>query len=255
MKHVTALVLALCTAGCAPNPLSAVAPLGATTTSEKALRFEFTVAGSQIEATDGLWYYVVLDADGQPSDGPLVHGASPLSFPYPDVRSYLPFVRDESHVLDRHPIAVPATSWTDYLALGVEAGRLTAWQGRLNPDGSVNHRVRELKNGTEWGIQGNKVQLVVPLSWLASGSQVPAQLEANLAVGVWPEADTAEPGSGYRSLVERWSADPATFLAIKTDGTKQQGEDASPSVLRPAMLRSSLDGRRVNFTGYMAVVQ
>ena len=254
MKQFPGLVLVLCTASCAPNPLSTAGPLGVITSSEKALRFDFTVAGNQIEVAEGLGYYLVLDSDGQPSDGPLANGAAPLTFPFPDARSYLPFVRDESQVLDRNPVLATPTSWTDYFVLGQEAGRLTMWQGQLNPDGSVNARVRELKNGTDWGVQGNKVQVVVPLSWLASGSRVLSQLEANLAVGVRPEA-TTEPRSGLRALVERWSADPSTFISITTDGAIQRGEDASPFPLYPEKLGPGLDGQRANFTGFMASVQ
>ena len=117
------------------------------------------------------WY------DGDPADAPLVNGPVPNSFPYPDPRSYLPFIRDErpEFTLDRENVQVPNTSWDEFFTLYEDAGQWVMWQGRQLRDAAgnpttINERYRQLQEGREFGIKdgGKTVQITVPFEQLVT---------------------------------------------------------------------------------------
>lgn len=231
---ISMLTLATLAGGCAYNATG--------TLPRPTLIFEFSVEGDALARGNNVAYYFALDTAGTPEDGPLVNGPAPLSFPYPDPRSYLPFVRDESAVLDREPVAVPNTVWTDFFALFEEAGQRVMWQGRRNPDGSINERYRLLQEGREWGIKNGKtIQLTLPFDQLTN---YPAfterpQIEANLAVGT-RGLDTQR---GW--VIERWGQVQNQFFQIQTRQINQNLYDTVGGVTFPQNL-SGLDPRSVN---------
>lgn len=233
-------------AGCLADPVTSVPALQAATSSEKTLTLSYTVEGKRLAAIEGVAYYAIVDADGEASDGPLVNGPAPKSFPMPDARSYLPFVRDERTVLDRSATAVKDSSWTDFFALYPQNGKLVMWQGRRSMDGGVNEFFRQLQEGSEWGIvNGNTVQLSVPLSKLETGGASPAELEVNFAVAL-------RPPSGSPSLIDFWR--PSTtgsdaFVVVPTSADTLSESDPS----RVALPGNTVgDGAALNVVSYTA---
>ncbi|HEY9724330.1 MAG TPA: hypothetical protein V6D47_20175 [Oscillatoriaceae cyanobacterium] len=197
--------------GCAYNATGAI--------QGNQLTFEYSLAGP-ITESNNLGYYFVVNNSTAPSAAPLVNGPAPATFPYPDPRSYLPFVRDESDTLDRQPVPVPSTYWTDYFALYQEAGQMVMWQGRKNADNTINEHYRQLQQGREWGFtDDNKtVQITLQLSQVtqatdAEGRSVPPQLlEGNLAV-----ATRNYGGSGPQGyMLDRWGIGQNQFFTIDT---------------------------------------
>lgn len=182
-SFLTAITLAAQSlSACGPDPFLGIVPLG-DAPANQSLSIAYSVADARLSTMPGVTYYLVLDANGNPEDGPLVNGPAPLSHPAPDARAFLPFVRSEADILDREPIVIRDTAWTDYFALSLENGAWAMWQGRRRPDGTVDDRYRQLQMGTEWSIQeGRTVQLRVSLSDLQVTGSMPAQLEANVAV-------------------------------------------------------------------------
>src|SRR6187402_1742739 len=91
------------TTGCAADVSATVSPSAAAsaaaTSTGLTMVVEATVGGDRLVPTADTAYYFVLAAPAPAGEGPLVNGAAPLQFPYPDPRSYLPFVRDEAAVL------------------------------------------------------------------------------------------------------------------------------------------------------------
>lgn len=226
--------------GCAYNATGVAPP--------KVLIFEFSVEGETFIPSPNWAYYLVIDTNGKPDDGPLINGPAPLQYPYPDPRSYLPFVRDEQAVLDREPIAVPPTYWSTYFALYEEAGQFVLWQGRPNPDGTINERDRQLQKGREWGIKDNKtLQLTLPFTLIRdpgmpAEADDPPQWEANLAV--------AKRGSGGYSrdyTIERWGQVQNTFFQIQTRPINQNLYDTVQGVTFPLNLPGGVDARHMNF--------
>lgn len=238
------MCLVAAASACKPGPLANVTPLGATTRNIQSLHLEYTVEGQQLATAADVVYYVVLDTNGRPEDGPQFNGAAPLSHPAPDPRSLLPFVRDEADILDRQPAVVDDASWTDYFALSQVGGRWRMWQGRHQADGSVTEQHRQLNPGDEWGIKdGRTVQLRVALSELMMPPRVPSQLEANLAVArrgpeaarilmvdAWrPPAPTVvdpsrRPEAGLYHISGIYSQ---AFFVIPTNGETRTDTDAS----------------------------
>jgi hypothetical protein len=180
LTAVTSAAVSL--SACGPDPFLAIRPLAGSPT-DKHLSVAYSVADARLSTTPGVTYYLVLDADGNPEDGPLVNGPAPISHPAPDARAFLPFVRSEADILDREPVIIRDTAWTDYFALSLENGVWAMWHGRRRPDGTVEDRRRQLEMGSEWSIQdGRTVQLRLNLSDLSLTGAVPAQLQANVAV-------------------------------------------------------------------------
>jgi hypothetical protein len=238
--------LVLTVASCAADPLIGVAPLTDATPEGPTLQVSYTVEGPRLSTASDVVYYLVLDTNGRADDGPRINGAAPRTYPAPDPRAYLPFVRSEDEILDREPVAVENTTWTDYLALVQEGGTWAMWHGRRQADGTVTDRVRALTPGTEWGIQdGRTVQLRLPLKDLALPTPLPAQFEANLAVSrqtggrghvidAWrPEPRAGvdpnrRPDTGLPGFYRTMSTYSKTYFAIPTTGETRAETDTSP---------------------------
>jgi hypothetical protein len=241
---------------CGPDPFLGILPLGGTPAAQS-LSVEYSVADLRLSTTPGVTYYLILDTNGNPDDGPLVNGPAPLSHPAPNPRAFLPFVRSEADILDREPVAIRDTAWTDYFALTLENGEWAMSQGRRRPDGTVADRHRHLQMGSEWSIQdGRTVQLRVSLSNLQLPAAMPAQLEANVAVttrkgGNIQRASVVDFWTPYRRRAEGPSRDPegnpmpptfvtmesTEFLTIPTNGDLRS-VDLGPDVAVP----TSVDG-------------
>ncbi len=235
----TCAALTLGGGGCAYNATGTAPP--------KQLIFEFSVEGESLLQSQNWAYYLVIDTNGRPDDGPLINGPAPQQQPYPDPRSYLPFVRDESAFLDRETLPVPNTYWSTYFALYEENGQFVVWQGRPLPDGTINERDRPLQKGREWGILNNKtLQLNLPFTLIRdpgvpAEADDPPQWEANLAV--------AKRGSGGFSrdfTIERWGQVQNTFFAIQTRPINQNFYDSVAGVTFPQNLPGGVDPRNMN---------
>jgi hypothetical protein len=231
--------------GCAYNT-QAENPQGRQT-----LIFEYSVEGDRLTQANNLAYYFVVNTDpgADQQSAPLVNGPAPNTYPYPDPRSYLPFVREDAtntQALDRQPgqPIFPATNWTDFFALYDVAGEFQMWQGRkiTNPDGTyrVNEKYRQLQNGREWGIRdGRTVQLTIPFNQLstpapqANGSPapLPSQFNCNLAV-----ATRGEGGAGRGFMIERWGRVQNTFFPVLTREINQNLYDTVSGVTFPENL-------------------
>jgi hypothetical protein len=167
-----------------------------------------------------------------------------MTFPYPDPRSYVPFVRDESAVLDREPVAVPNTYWSDYFWLTDNAGTMEMWQARRTAAGTINERYRQLQNGREWGIKdGRTIQITLPFNQLTNmdTDTPPPQIEANLAVATRALANQSR---GY--MIERWGRVQNTFFTIQTKPINQNLYDTVSGVTFPQNL-GGLDPATLNF--------
>lgn len=228
-------------AGCAYNATGEASP--------KTLIFEFAVEGDTLLPSPNWAYYLVIDTNGKPEDGPLVNGPAPLQYPYPDRRAYLPWVRDESAVLDRDTIQVPNTVWSTFFALYEENGSFVVWQGRPNKDGTIDERVRQLQKGREWGLKdGKTLQLQLPFTLirdpgLPSNFVDPPQWEANLCV--------AKRGNGnnFRTFtIDRWGQVINTFFAIQTKPLNQNLYDPFPGVTFPQNLPPEAYAPNMNIT-------
>jgi hypothetical protein len=226
-------------AGCAYNATGVAPP--------KTLILEFSVEGDRFVPSPNWAYYLVLDTNGNPDDAPLVNGPAPLQFPYPDPRSYLPFYRDERAILDREPVAVPNSVWSTYFALYEEAGQFVVWQGRPNPDGTINERERQLQAGREWAIKDNKtLQFTLPFTLLREPGKPddfedPPQWEANLAVALR--------GSGRFSrdfTIDRWGQVQNFSFPILTRPINQTLYDTVGGVQFPQNLPAGVDPRNMN---------
>lgn len=225
------------------------------------LIFEYSIEGSQLYKGNNLAYYLVVNArpvEGQGAEGneqqaPLVNGPAPLTYPYPDPRSYLPWVRDQRDFLDIQPINVPQTYWTDYFSLHEEAGQFVMWQGRRNDDGSVNERYRQLQEGREWGIINNKtIQITVPFDQLnfENPSTPPAEVPANLAVAL-RNLDAPRPGVIYErphAVLDRWGQTWNFFFTIQTRQINQNLYDTVGTIAFPQNLPPGVDAASVNLT-------
>jgi hypothetical protein len=236
--------------GCAYNATGSDPP--------KQLIFEFALEGDTLLPSPNWAYYLVIDTNGKPEDGPLVNGPAPLQYPYPDPRSYLPWVRDESAVLDREPVSIPNTYWSTFFALYEENGQFVVWQGRPNPDGTINERVRQLQKGREWGLKdGKTLQLQLPFTLIRDVGSTddavdPPQWEANLCV--------ANRGSGRLSrdfVIDRWGQVINTYFAIQTRSINQNLYDPFPGVTFPQNLPPAAFGPNMNITTitYRVVVE
>lgn len=238
---LAAIALGPAAAGCAYNATGTAPP--------KMLIFEFSVEGATMLQSQNWAYYLVIDTNGRPDDGPMINGPTPQQYPYPDPRAYLPFVRDEQAILDREPVAVPNTYWSTYFAIYEEAGQWVVWQGRPNPDGTINERDRQLQKGREWGFKDTRTfQLTLPFTLIRDPGQPteaadPAQWEANLAV--------AKRGSGGYSrdyVIERWGQVQNTFFAIQTRPINQNFYDTVQGVTFPQNLPGGVDPAAMNIT-------
>ncbi|MNS58245.1 hypothetical protein D3C72_911600 [compost metagenome] len=261
--------LVLTAAACAADPLIGVAPLTDATPEGPALQISYSVEGPRLSTASDVVYYLVLDTNGRADDGPRINGAAPRTYPAPDPRAFLPFVRSEDDLLDREPVTVEDSRWTDYVALVQEGGTWAMWHGRRQADGTLTDRVRALTPGTEWGIQdGRTVQLRLPLKDLALPTPMPAQFEANLAVSrrmggrghvidAWrpePRAsvdpnrrnDTGLPGF-YRTM----STYSKTYFAIPTTGETRAETDPS-AIAVPDLAVGPINA--LNIVGYSARV-
>lgn len=247
----TLMALALLASGCAYSATGAEA--------RRTLIFEYSIEGPQLYKGNNVAYYLVLDTDTDADargDAPLINGPAPNTFPYPDPRSYLPFVRDESAVLDREPVQVPATSWTEFFTLYEDAGQWVMWQGRRNADGTVNERYRQLQQDREFGIKdgGKTVQITVPFEQLSLPNPIPAelvQIEANLAVAT---RGLGDPPRGY--VIDRWLQVPNSSFPILTRPITQNLYDSVSGVTFPQNL-AGIDPKAVNITAirYRVVLQ
>jgi sarcosine oxidase delta subunit len=184
-----------------------------------------------------------------------VNGPAPLTHPYPDPRSYLPFVRDEKDILDREPVAVPDTHWNDYFWLTENAGTMEMWQARRNPDGTINERFRQLQNGREWGMKDARtIQLTLPFSFLSNinPDTPPTQIEANLAVGTRALSNQSR---GF--MIERWGRVQNTFFAVQTRPINQNLYDTVSGVTFPNNVPQGIDPTTMNFVSitYRVVYQ
>ena len=236
---LTACCLGSTTVGCAYNATGLAPP--------KTLIFEYSIEGPAFVQSADKAYYFVLDTKGKPEDGPLINGSAPLSFPFPDPRAYLPFARDERAILDRDPISVPDSVWDTYFALYEEAGQFVVWQGRPNPDGTVNERVRQLQKGREWGFTNERtLQLTLPFTLirspdLAPDAEDPPEWEANLAVA---------PRSGGRLsrdyIIERWGRVQNQNFSIKTSPINQNLFDTVSGVTFPQNVPAGIDQANLN---------
>ncbi|MDB5101326.1 MAG: hypothetical protein JWM80_5747 [Cyanobacteria bacterium RYN_339] len=225
----------------------------------RTLIFEFTIEGDQFVQSPNVAYYLVIDGDGDPATGPQANGGVPITFPYPDPRSYLPFIFDQSddYKLDRQSnIPAPISTWSTFFALYQFNGAMVMYQGRRNEDGkTVNEQFRQLQNGREWGIQGKTVQITVPFTQiLGTGAgtddanlKIPPQLEANLIVANRGQARTA-----YDLVMERWGQVPNVYFTIPTGKVDQTVFDTISGV--PADLARNvpqgIDPRNVNLITY-----
>ena len=227
--------------GCAYNATGVAPP--------KVLIFEFSIEAEPFIQSQNWAYYLVIDTNGRPDDGPLVNGPAPLQFPYPDPRSYLPFVRDEQAVLDRETLPVPPTYWSTFFALYEVAGQFVMWQGRPNADGTINEQERQLQKGREWGFKdGKTVQLQLPFTMLRApgtpaDAEDPPQWEANLAV--------AHRGSGRLSrdfVIERWGQVQNTYFQIQTRPINQNLYDTVQGVTFAQNLPGGVNPANMNFT-------
>jgi hypothetical protein len=253
------LCLALSLSACGPDPFLAIQPLAGASANPH-LSVAYSVADFRLSTTPGVTYYLVLDANGNPEDGPLVNGPAPLSHPAPDPRAFLPFVRSEADILDREPFVIRDTAWTDYFALSLENGGWTMWQGRRRPDGTVADRHRQLQMGSEWSIQdGRTVLLRLNLSDLQLPGPVPAQLEANIAVTTRKggntqraflvdfahpnprpsqEPDTRPAGAPFPfTSPASYSPDSSRFISIPTNGDLRS-ENLAPELA----IHANVDG-------------
>lgn len=211
------------------------------------LIFEASVEGQQLTQANNIAYYFVLDTSGKTNTdtGPFVNGPAPLTHPYPDPRSYLPFVRDEKDILDREPVAVPNTEWTDYFWLTENAGTMEMWQARRNADGTINERFRQLQNGREWGMKDPRtIQITVPFNQLsfADPNNPPPQFKANLAVATRALANQSR---GF--VIERWGRVQNTFFNIQTHPINQNFYDSVSGVTFPNNVPQGMDPASMNF--------
>lgn len=212
---VLALALAVLMPACAYNATGLAPP--------KVLIFEAQVAGEFVARSD-IAYYFVIDTNGDPDDGPRINGGTPFTNPFPDARSYLPFVRDERAILDRQVQSVPNTAWTTFFALYPEIGgtEFVCWQGRANDDGTINERARQLNKGREWNIVNGKTwQLTLPFTLLRPPGapddfEDKSRWEANLAVA-WKGAGR----QASQIVIERWNQVPNLFFPITTTPVNQ----------------------------------
>lgn len=226
------------------------------------LIFSYSVEGGPLVQSSNIGYYLVVDtgyrAPGQPaatpSEAPLVNGPAPLTFPFPDPRAWVPFVRDDATaLLDVEPVPVPRTYFTDYFVLYAEAGSMVMWQGRRNDDGTVNDRYRQLQNGREWGMSDEKtVSITLPLNQLhlppgpdGTGTTLPPQMNANLCVA--SRALSGSPPRGY--VIDRWGQVQNQSFFIETKPINRQGFDTVSGVTFPTNLQGS-DPRAVNIVSY-----
>lgn len=225
------------------------------------LIFEYSLAGP-ITESNNLAYYFVLNNSPDTTKVPYVNGPAPLTYPYPDPRNYLPFVRDESDLLDRQPIPVPSTYWSDYFALYQEGGQMVMWQGRTRSDGTINEKYRQLQQGREWGLMDNNktVQITLPLDQIsqpagaASDSPRLGTIEANLAV-----ATRNYNGSGPQGyLIDRWGGTTQNqFFTLDTTKTTTQDLYNTVAGLAFPQNLAGLDPNSVNLVAlhYHVVVQ
>lgn len=231
----------LAASGCATDAGATVSPQVAASAAATSLGLtmviEATVGGDQLAPSADAAYYFVLATGG--GERPLMNGAAPLSHPYPDPRGYLPFVRDESFVLDREPVAVPATTWSHFWALVEEGGQPVVWQGRRNPDGSVEERARRLTRGSEWDLVGGKTwKLIVPVSRLDAGSPLATGWSANLA--------TARRAPGG-AIIDRWGQVPNQMVAIAPRLGEQPFYDTNPGPTFPAAVPAGADAASLDW--------
>lgn len=248
MRRRLPLVLGLALTGCAEAstpPGAPGVPRAGPATDEPMLVIEASVAGDALAPGPETGYYLVIDTDGDPADGPRINGPAPQQHPYPDPRAYLPFVRDEQAFLDREPIPVPDSSWDTYFVLTEEAGQPVVWQGRRRPDGTVDERVRQLRRGDEWEIVGGKNwRLNVPFDQLnPAGTPTPSQWEANLA--------TARIGSFERSdqaLIDRWGQGQGAYFPILTRPGVQSHYDSVGGVASPQNLPTGAEAGAYDWT-------
>lgn len=228
------------------------------TPTPKQLIFEFSVEGEALLPSPNWAYYLVIDTDKDPATGPLANGPAPLQYPYPDPRSYLPWIRDEDAILDREPISVPKTVWSTYFALFEENGQFVVYQGRPNPDGTINERYLSLQKGRQWGLKDNRtLQLQLPFTiirdqGLGEDFVDPPQWEANLIV--------ANRGSGRLSrdfVIDRWGQVQNSFFAIQTRSINQNLYDPFSGVSFPQNLPPQAFAPNMNITtiSYRVVVE
>ena len=229
--------------GCAYNATGVAPP--------KVLIFEASLEAPPFLQSQNWAYYFVIDTNGRPDDGPMINGPAPLQFPYPDPRSYLPFVRDEQAVLDREPVAVPNTHWSTFFALFEQAGEFVVFQGRPNADGTINELERRLQKGREWGFKDDRtIQFQLPFTMLRdpgtpAEADDPPQWEANLAV--------AHRGSGRLSrdfTIERWGQVQNYFFQIQTRPINQNIYDSVAGVTFPQNLPGGVNPANMNFVQF-----
>jgi hypothetical protein len=242
------LVSALAAQSCAYNATGVAPP--------RTLIFEYTIEGDQIVQSPNIAYYLVFDTDNTRESGPQANGGVPLTYPYPDPRSYLPFIFDftDKYTLDRfNAIAVPNSTWTTYFALYQVNGQMVMMQGKQNDDGTVNESYHPLQNGREWGISGKTVQITEPFSQIIGGgtgddtTPLPASIKANLIV-----ANRGQARGAYDLVMERWGQVPNVFFRVPTAPVDQTIYDTISGV--PADLARNVpqgvDPRNVNFVSY-----
>lgn len=226
------------------------------------LIFSYSLEGGPLAQSPNLGYYFVVDTGyrsaqqpaATPTDAPLVNGPAPLTFPYPDPRSWVPFVRDdETAKLDVEPVPVPRTTFTDYFVLYAEAGSFVMWQGRRNDDGTVNDRYRQLQNGREWGQPDEKtIQITLPFNQLhlpvgadGTGTTLPDRIYANLCVA--SRGQSGSPPRGY--VIDRWGQVQNQSFFLETKPVNRQGFDTVSGVTYPANLQG-FDPKTVNVVSY-----
>lgn len=248
LKHAV-FASALLAQACAWNATGVAPP--------RTLIFEFTVEGDQIVQSPNIAYYLVIDADPGRDTGPQANGGVPLSFPYPDPRSYLPFMFDweEKYTPDRwNAIVPPVSTWTTYFALYQNpTGPMEMWQGKPNEDGTINERYHQLQAPREWNSTGKTVQITEPWSQIVGTgvgddtTPIPANVRANLIV-----ANRGQAVGAYALVMERWGQVPNVFFTIPTNPVDQTVYDTISGV--PADLAHNVpqgvDPRQVNFISY-----
>lgn len=244
LAALAALALAPVAEACAYNASQTLSPI--------TFQFEWTVENGPLVRSPNLAYYFVLDTKGEATDGPLVNGPAPLTFPFPDPRSYLPFIRDEAQVLDRETVAVPSTKWDMFFALYEEAGAFVLWQGKFNADGTVNERFRQMQDGREWavGADNKSLRITLPLPVMFNKASVkqeelPTQWEANLAVALRGQGRLSR-----QFVVERWGRVPNATIPIPTKPGNQDVFDNVTGVTFPENLPAGTDAAACNFVKY-----
>ena len=219
----------------------------------RTLIFEYTIEGDQIVQSPNVAYYLVFDTDGDPATGPQANGGTPITRPYPDPRSYLPFVFNyDIDLLDRvSSVVLPPTKWKTYFVLYQEAGQMVMWQGIRQDDGTVNERFHQMQNGREWGISGRTVQITTPFNQIlgqgagVEDAQLPAQLEANLIV-----ANRGQPRTQLDVVIERWGQVPNLFFKVPTRQVDQTIYDTISGVPYPQNVPQGVDPRNLNLITY-----